>query len=77
MNLLLDEVKFPVGYKGERDYLILLMFYSTGIRVSELVGLKLEDVDLSLGQLKVLGKRNKQRVVRLLDTRRQLVSRLV
>lgn len=63
MNLLLDEVKFPVGYKGERDYLILLMFYSTGIRVSELVGLKLEDVDLSLGQLKVLGKRNKQRVV--------------
>mgnify|MGYP006324811475 FL=1 len=39
------------------------MFYTTGIRVSELVGLNVENVDFSLGQLKVLGKWNKHRVV--------------
>lgn len=63
MDLLLDKLEYPDGYKGKRDHLILLMFYTTGIRVSELVGLNVEDVDFSLGQLKVLGKWNKHRVV--------------
>ena len=63
MDLLFDCVQFPAGYVGKRDYLILLVFYSTGIRVSELVRLNMSDVDFSIGQLKVLGKRNKQRLV--------------
>lgn len=64
MERLLDgEVVFPDSYVGERDRLILLTFYSTGIRASELVGLDVSDVDLDRMQLKVTGKRNKQRVI--------------
>ena len=63
MNRLLDDVLFEDNYAGSRDYMILLMFYSTGIRVSELTNLKVSDVDMSQRQLKVTGKRNKQRVI--------------
>ena len=63
MDKLFDEVQFPDDYVGHRDYCMLLTFYSTGIRVSELIGLDVQDVDLSRGELKVTGKRNKQRIV--------------
>ena len=64
MDMLLDDLKvFPDTFEGKRDHLILLTFYSTGMRLSELVGLNQEDVDLSVGQLRVTGKRNKQRVI--------------
>lgn len=63
MNRLLDEVTFGEGYEAERDRLILLTFYSTGIRISELLNLKVSDVDLHARELKVLGKRNKHRIV--------------
>lgn len=64
MSRLLDgEVKFPEGYEGERDRMMLLMFYSTGVRLSELVGLDLSSVDLEQMQIKVTGKRNKQRII--------------
>ena len=42
-----------------RDQTILLVFYSTGIRLSELINIRIEDVDLVRGALRVLGKRNK------------------
>lgn len=48
---------------GPQDRLILLLFYTTGIRLSELTGLDCADVDLGRGVIKVTGKRNKQRVV--------------
>ncbi|MBR4128778.1 MAG: tyrosine-type recombinase/integrase [Bacteroidaceae bacterium] len=63
MNRLFDEVEFGEGYEAERNRLILLTFYSTGIRLSELLGLKVGSVDLSAKELKVLGKRNKHRVI--------------
>lgn len=64
MNLLLDgEGIFPKSYSGERDRMILLMFYSTGIRLSELTGLDRKDIGLDEMQLKVTGKRDKQRVI--------------
>ena len=63
MDRLFDEITFGEGYEAERDRLILLTFYSTGIRISELLHLKTSDVDLSARELKVLGKRNKQRIV--------------
>ena len=50
---------------GYRDRLLLLMFYSTGMRLSELIGLRFSDVDLKRNNLTVLGKRNKQRVIPL------------
>ena len=63
MDKLLDGDYFADNLEGQRDRLILLTFYSTGIRLSELVGLNWKDVDLDEGQLKVTGKRNKQRIV--------------
>lgn len=63
MDRLFDDVVYPPNYEGARDRLILLTFYTTGIRLSELVGLDVTDVDLSQQELKVTGKRNKQRIV--------------
>ena len=63
MDRLLDGVTYPEGFVGLRDRLILLTFYTTGVRISELVGLNVEQVDLSHGELKVTGKRNKQRII--------------
>lgn len=63
MDQLLDGNYFPDTLEGQRDRLILLILYSTGIRRSELYGLDWKDVDLAQRQLKVTGKRNKQRIV--------------
>lgn len=63
MDRLFDEISFGEGYEAERDRLVLLTFYSTGIRLSELLGLSVSDVNLDAQELKVLGKRNKQRIV--------------
>ena len=54
-----------LDYKGVRDQLIISLLYETGLRQSELLNLKDSDIDRSLGQLKVLGKRNKMRLVPL------------
>jgi len=48
---------------GQRDRLLLLLFYSTGMRLSELIGLDCGDVDLDRKTISVTGKRNKQRVI--------------
>ena len=63
MDRLFDGDFFSEDYQGCRDRMILLTFYSTGIRLSELVGLNDKDVDLDQMQLKVTGKRNKQRII--------------
>ena len=60
---LMDSVLYPTDFNGLRDRTILTLFYETGIRLSELEGLNCTDVDLISCQLKVLGKRNKQRIV--------------
>ena len=49
--------------EGERDRLLLLLFYTTGMRLSELIGLKAGDIDFHRGSLRVLGKRNKERII--------------
>lgn len=51
------------SFTDTRNALILLMFYSTGLRLSELIGLMDADVDTARGELKVLGKRNKERLI--------------
>ena len=63
MDRLLDENSFSEGFEGVRDRLILEMFYATGMRLSELIGLSDADVDFSAKLLKVTGKRNKQRLI--------------
>lgn len=63
MNRLIDEVSFGEGYAACRDRMIIVLFYETGIRLSELIGLDTADVDMGASVIKVTGKRNKQRVV--------------
>ncbi|MDR0961985.1 MAG: tyrosine-type recombinase/integrase [Mediterranea sp.] len=63
INRLLDEVDFGEGYKGCRNHLIIEMFYVTGMRRAELIGLNDVDVDFSASVIKVTGKRNKQRLI--------------
>ena len=55
-------------FESARDKLIIELFYATGIRRIELVNMKLSDVDLSKKQIKVLGKRNKERYMPLLSS---------
>lgn len=63
MDKLLDELPFPEGYVGVRDKTILELFYGCGLRVSELAGLRGAQLDLPQQQLKVLGKRQKERII--------------
>ena len=63
MNRLLDGGFFSGDFEGKRDKAILSLFYGTGIRLSELVGIRLQDISLSEKMVKVTGKRNKERLV--------------
>ena len=63
MNRLLDEIPFGDGFEGHRDRMILEVFYATGMRLSELIGLNDVDVDISARLIKVKGKRDKQRLI--------------
>ena len=66
LNKVLFEIKYQDGFEGVRDKLIIDLFYTTGIRRSELIGLQLNNLDLSNATVKVLGKRNKERIIPLL-----------
>ena len=63
MGNLLDQRYFEEGFEGTRDRLIILLLYHTGMRRAELIGLLERNVDIGRGQLKVLGKRNKERII--------------
>ena len=63
MNRLLDEIPCGKGFAGCLDKMIIEMFYATGMRLSELIGLDDEDIDFSASLIKVTGKRNKQRLI--------------
>jgi integrase/recombinase XerC len=62
---LLNEVQFEDGFTGERNKLIIELFYVTGIRLSELINIKILDVNFQSQVIKVLGKRNKERLIPL------------
>jgi len=63
MEKLFNEIDFGEGVLAARDRLILELFYFTGIRLSELVSLKKSDIDFSKSTIRVLGKRNKERLI--------------
>lgn len=63
MELLFDSIGFEDSEAGRRDQLVIEILYGTGMRLSELIGLKAEDVDLAGRTLKVLGKRSKERII--------------
>lgn len=65
MENLLDQMDFGDDFSGVRDKLLVELLYCTGMRRAELIGLKPANVNFSKGELKVLGKRNKERIIPL------------
>ncbi len=63
MQTLFEYVEFPDNYTGQTERLIMQLFYNTGFRVSELINLKISQVDFSNNYIKVLGKGNKERII--------------
>ncbi len=63
MENLLDDIEFSDDFSGLRDKLVLELLYGTGMRLAELIGLKITDLNLYNNTLMVLGKRNKQRII--------------
>ncbi|RYU93308.1 tyrosine-type recombinase/integrase [Emticicia agri] len=63
MQTMLDEVEFSSDFTGLRDKLVLELLYGTGMRLAELINLKIGDINLYNNTLTVLGKRNKHRVI--------------
>ena len=70
----LDINNFQNSFEGKRDRLIIEMLYSTGIRRIELTGLKIKDIDFSSKRIKVLGKRNKERFIPMLESTISLIN---
>jgi len=68
IKTVLDDLNFDDDFESVRNKLIIELFYSTGIRRIELVELKLATIDFNNKSLKVLGKRNKERIVPLLSS---------
>jgi integrase/recombinase XerC len=67
LQAVLDQNSSSETFEDIRDKLIIEIFYTTGIRRAELINLKTKDIDLSQRTMKVLGKRNKERIVPILD----------
>jgi len=63
MGNLLDHVSFGTDFTGTRNRLMIETFYQTGMRLSELINLGVHDVDYAQRTVKVLGKRNKERII--------------
>ncbi len=77
MDMLLDGDSFEDSFEGVRDRLIMELLYDTGVRRSELVGIKNSDVDYDACLLKVTGKRNKQRLIPFADNLEKLLRAYV
>jgi integrase/recombinase XerC len=65
MQTLFQHVEFPDTWDGKTDRILLEIFYQTGMRLSELINLKESQIDKGNGQVKVLGKGNKERLIPL------------
>ena len=65
IELLLEEVIFDSGFIGKRDKLIIEIFYLTGMRLTELINIRVTDIDFHNNSIKVIGKRNKERIIPL------------
>ncbi len=74
MGLLFDSSLFDDSPSGRRDRLVIEILYGTGMRLSELIGLKVGDVSLSNATIKVLGKRSKERIIPVTPSLIRLIS---
>ena len=62
-DTLLNHIDFPNTFEGIRDKTIIELFYATGIRLSELLNIKMKDIDFYERTIKIIGKRKKERIV--------------
>lgn len=76
LNQLLDhDSVFPDSFEGQRDRLIIELLFGTGMRLAELIQLKEGDIDYYNQSIRILGKRNKERIVPLLPSLKVLIER--
>ncbi len=71
---LLQEIDFGEGFEGIRDRLVIEMFYHTGMRLSELMNLNVSSFDRSASVVRVLGKRNRERIIPVSDNLETLLD---
>lgn len=76
-SIFLDRVEYPDGIVGKRDQVILELLYGTGIRLAELLQLQDKDIDFHKSSIKVLGKRNKERIVPLSVSLKKLMKEYI
>ncbi len=65
MKFFFENLQFKKNFEGQRDLLIIELLYGTGMRVSELINLKLQNFNIEKSEIKVLGKRGKERIIPL------------
>jgi len=66
VSQVLNQIPNAIGFEATRDKLIIDLLYTTGIRRTELIHLKITNINVSTNTIKVLGKRNKERIIPLL-----------
>lgn len=74
LDAVLNRIEYPKGFEGVRDKLIIDLLYTTGIRRTELIHLKVSNVNNATNTLKVLGKRNKERILPILPIISQQIT---
>ncbi len=73
LDLMLNNFEFTNDFEGIRNKLIIELFYVTGIRRAELINLKINNVDLISDTIKVIGKRNKERIIPILSKSKEQI----
>ena len=74
IEMLFDKADFGEGLTAARDRLIIELFYATGMRLSELCNIREKDIDIYNCTIKVLGKRNKERIIPFTDMLKKIIS---
>lgn len=77
LDQVLHHIQYPDGFEGVRDKLIIDLFYTTGIRRTELIHLKTANINISSNTMKVLGKRNKERILPILPIISQQIKEYI
>lgn len=77
MSLILDHDLFEDSFLGKRDHVIIEILYGTGMRLSELIELKTVIIDFVNNSIKVLGKRNKERIIPITRTLSFLINNYI
>lgn len=75
LEVLLDQFVFEDSQAGWRDKVMLEILYGTGVRLSELINLTLKDIDLNSETIKVLGKRNKERIIPISKSLKEVIKK--